>query len=620
MLLLTANDIAKSYGTTVLLDSAELHIEHGERIGLVGLNGSGKSSLLRILAGKEDADGGDFAWRTDTRVTYLPQRPELDPADRLLDVAMKGAALGPGGLDRHEQEGMARKQLAELGIEDPLTSVHEASGGMKRKAAIAAALLEQPDLLLLDEPTNHLDIETVQWLERALANYPGALLLVTHDRYFLNTVVDRILEIRKRALYSWPGTFEDYLDGRLEQEGLEARAEDKRKQRLKTELAWLRRSPKARTTKQKARIQRAEALMESDFERPATVTLQVAQGMRPGKQILDLEALDIGFAGHRPLVAGVTLAMTKGWRVGVVGPNGAGKTTLLRTLVGELPALGGQVKLGVNTEALYIDQARTGLNPNASVREAATDTGGDWVHLPDGKLHVASYLERFLFRGDDLRQKVGSLSGGQRFRLLLARRLQRPMNLLVLDEPTNDLDFETLSVLEEALLEYPGCLALVSHDRAFMDRVCTHILHLPGDGSWDLHHGNWSQWQQRVAEEKRAEKKAEKSAEKAASQAGEGREKPEDPGKKRDLNGEPAPKLTYAERLRLDGIEAEIEQAESAVEKAEAVMADPEVTADYARLQPAAAALEQAMAVRDVLYEEWERLEAKQAAWEDASG
>jgi len=598
MPLLTAHGIRKAYGASVLLEAGELHIRHGERIGLVGLNGSGKSTLMRILAGTESPDGGDLAWRKDIRVTYLPQIPELDDDDTLLDVAMAGAARERSRPDRVEQEVAARRQLNELGVPDADMKVAVASGGTRRRAAIAAALLERPDLLLADEPTNHLDMRTVEWLERALCSFPGALMLITHDRYFLNTVVDRIVELRQRKLFSWPGTFEDYLAGRLEQEQIEARTERNRKRRLSTELEWLRRSPKARTTKQKARIQRAQALGQSDYEASKQVRIEVRQAQRLGKRIVDCWDLDIGHPGHAPLVSGVRLSMTRGMRIGVVGDNGVGKTTLLRTLIGEHPPLAGKLDMGVNTRALHIDQHRAGLDPDATVRELGSISGGDWVQDGDRKVHVASYLEGFLFRSDDLRQKVGTLSGGQRFRLLMARRLQEPMNLLVLDEPTNDLDFETLRVLEEALIAYPGCLVVVSHDRAFMDRVCTHLLELQGGGGWELHAGNWSQWQERLKARRSEQQRARKTKVKAAVAA------------------DAPPKLTWAEQKRLQGIEAEIERAEERVAAAEETLADPAVATDYPRLTEATAALNAATAARDEVYTAWQYLEDKQAAWQ----
>ncbi len=598
MPLLTAHGIAKAFGMTVLLDGAELHLVHGERVGLVGLNGSGKSTLLRILAGQDTADDGSFAWRRDIRVTYLSQRPDLREDDTLIDVAMAGARRNPTGWDPHEQEAQSRRQLSEMGVTTPELSVGEASGGNRRRAAVAAALLEEPDLLLLDEPTNHLDVATVERLEKQLCAFPGAIVLITHDRYFLNVVVDRILEMRQAKLWSWPGTFEDYLAGRVAQEDLEARNEHGRKRRLATELDWLRRSPKARTTKQKARIQRAEALMTSGYEANRTVKLEVQQGVRLGKKILDAKGLDVGFVGHKPLVKGLDLSMTRGVRIGVVGDNGVGKTTLLRTLIGQHDPRGGSLQLGINTTALYIDQERSGLDPKATVRESGSPSGGDWVMVGDNKVHIASWLERFLFRHDDLRQKVSTLSGGQRFRLLLARRLQQPMNLLVLDEPTNDLDFETLRVLEEALIDYAGCLVIVSHDRCFMDRVCTHVLELEGAGSWQLHTGNWSEWQARKVAQRREQAAAEKKARAAKA-----------PVKSRLSK----PKLSWKEQKRLEVIESEIERAEEDVAAAEAALDDPAVTSDYTKLQPATDALEKVVAHRDALYAEWETLEERVA-------
>jgi ATP-binding cassette subfamily F protein uup len=620
MPLLTSNDLHKAFGSTVVLDGAELHLARGERIGLVGRNGTGKSSLLRVLAGIDAPDSGTIALRSGSHVALLAQDPSLGDAKTLFDVAYAGAMRCREELDPHERQIRADVALKALGVPDPLLPVAIASGGTRRRAALAAALLQKPDLLLLDEPTNHLDAETAAWLETELKSLPGALVLVTHDRYFLNQVVDRIVELRRGKMYGYEGTFQDYLEARMDEDALADRTEANRRNRMRTELDWLRRSPAARSTKPRARIQRAEALMQTDYQVEKRMLLPTLGADRLGKTILEARALKVGYppgSGFpdrdlrpseaanpqgRVLIDHLDLLLVRGDRLGIVGPNGAGKTTLLETLAGRVKPLSGKLVHGINTKILTIDQHRTGLDPDRTVAEEASPAGGEWVRVGEDKVHVATWLEQFLFKSADLRQKVCTLSGGQRFRLLLARRLQEPMNVLLLDEPTNDLDFETLEVLEEGLLAWPGCLLVVSHDRAFLDRICTGMLHVKGDGTVDYHQGNYSHFLENQAARKKLDRVAELAA--AADR------RPTE----RKVDASP-PKLTFQEERALSTIEADIQAAEAQVATGEAAMADPEVTSDFTRLQKAMADLEAATAKRDQLYASWEMLEAKAEAW-----
>lgn len=603
MPVLSAQHLSKSFGVSHILTDAQLHLLRGEKIGLVGRNGSGKSTLLTILAGVEPPDSGEVVLRSGTHVAYLSQNPALDEDATLLDVALAGAARCREVLDEHERLTRAEQALAGLGLRDPQLRVRLASGGTRRRAALAAALLQKPDLLLLDEPTNHLDTETCEWLQRRIQQFPGALILVTHDRWFLNQVVDRIVELRQGVLRSYPGTFQDYLDARMDEDLLADKLEARRQNLLRTELDWLSRSPAARSTKPKARIQRAETLQKQERMVQASIQLPQLSAERLGKTVLEARDLAVGF-GTKRLVEHLDLLLQPGDRLGLVGPNGAGKTTLLRTLLGELAPLGGQIITGKNTQVMSIDQQRTGLDPRWTVQQAGSLAGGDWVEVGGHKTHVASWLEQFLFKTEDMRQQVSTLSGGQRFRLLLARKLQEPANVLVLDEPTNDLDFETLSVLEVALSQYPGCVLTVSHDRAFLDRVCTGILHVVGDGTTARHAGNYAQFLTNQAEQAKRDRAQERATQPAAAP------------KSASAKGAPAPKLTWAEEKKLAGIEAEIEAAEEAVAAAEARLEEPAVLRDATALGAATAGLAATVAARDALYEEWQRLDAKLAAWQ----
>ena len=593
MPILSLLHLTKSHGASVLLDDADLFIARGEKVGLVGRNGTGKSTLLKMMAGLDQTDSGEVVFRKGAHVAYLAQDPPVRDAQTLLDIALAGAKLCRGHLDPHEAELKAEQALKGLGIANIHQEVAAASGGTRRRAALAAALLQQPDVLLLDEPTNHLDPATSDWLQGELRALPGALILVTHDRYFLNQVVDRIVELRHRKLKSYEGTFQDYLQARLDEDVVAEKAESNRQQRLRAELDWLGRSPAARSTRPRYRLERARAAVAEVVEVDKPLQLPEFQLERMGKVLLDAKNLKVGYP-DKTIIGHLDLLVTRGERIGIVGPNGAGKTTLLRTLLGELPPLAGSVQRGATTQVMLIDQDRSGLDPSWTVRQAGSISQTDYVQMPGGKMHIAGYLDQFLFKTDDLRQPVTTLSGGQRFRLLLARKLQEPMNLLVLDEPTNDLDFETLELLEETLLAWPGTSLIVSHDRAFLDRVCTAIIDVPGDQTATRHAGGWSDLQAR-----KVPKVVAKPAE----------------APKPVVKGDAPPKLTFAEEKWLETVEANVEKAEDRVAAADAQLADPAVATVFDRLQAAVAEQAAATAARDGLWAEWQRLEAKRDAW-----
>ncbi|MEW6431426.1 MAG: ABC-F family ATP-binding cassette domain-containing protein [Myxococcota bacterium] len=630
MTLLRAADVRLSFGSRVLFDGVELVIEEGERVGLVGVNGCGKSTLMRILAGVQKADTGLLQLRRGARITFLPQEPtfpdgatvqsELEVAQGPLKAALDEhrtlsarleATHDAADLDalahlneRIERLGgwetshQAKKLLDRLGVKDWARPVAELSGGLKKRVAIARALLSRPDLLMLDEPTNHLDAETVEWLEEELDGFEGALLLVTHDRYFLDDLVERIVEVEPPGsaggggLVSYPGNYRDYLEqkwARVEQAEV---AEHKRGRWIAQDVAWLRRGPEARRTKSKARIERARKLLaEKGFTRPKVPALQLAEAPRLSQTVISAEGVSQGF-GDRTLFSGVDLIVQPGERLGIVGPNGAGKTTLVRTLLGELPPTSGTVTLGPKTRIAYYDQQRLALDDDATVYEAAWHD--DWVTLGDKKVRLADYLDDLLFPVPMQRMQVKALSGGERNRLLLARLFLEGANVLVLDEPTNDLDLVTLNVLERLLLAFPGAVLLVTHDRYFLDKVATTVLAVEGDGKVVRYEGNWSMYQRLRAKGLASAPPAPPRKGSAGPPASPGARKPG--------------RLSYKDQRELDGMEAAIEAAEAKKAALEAQLADPAVFSNAGEVARVSGELDAAAKEVDRLYARWDEL------------
>jgi ATP-binding cassette subfamily F protein uup len=632
MPVLDAVDLRKSYGATQLLDGVTLTLRRGERVGLVGSNGSGKSTLSRVLAGLEDPDSGEIARRRGSRIEYLAQEPVLPAGRSVLEVTLEGlgawarakqeyeelsARLAAGDasaelLERQEQAaaeverlgGWERSNeagavLSRLGVTDTARNVDQLSGGERRRVALARLLVAKPDLAILDEPTNHLDAETIEWLETYLVEQlPGALLLITHDRYLLDRVVTRTLEIDRGKVYSYEGGWEDFLVARAERQAQAERTEANRQNFLRRELEWLRRQPKARTGKQKARIQRAEEAQAVDAKpaRGDGLELRVAS-KRLGATILEAHDLAVEIGGRR-LVDGLTLHLTRGERIGIIGRNGAGKTTLVQCLLGQRTPAGGRVVHGKNTSFAYFDQARSGLDPTRNVLETVT---GDRTLLTVGGQTVSSYayLERFWLGGDKLRQPVGSLSGGERARVVLAKLLLEPANVLVLDEPTNDLDVTTLGALEEMLIALEGSALIVSHDRYFLDRVATSLLVVHGDGRVTHVPGTYSSY----------------AAARADAEREEARQRAEEKSRVRDqrtASQNVRKGLTYAERLELDGLLDRVEAAAARVSELEGELADPSLYAErYTEAAALEASLKEARAEAERLESRWLELEEK---------
>jgi ATP-binding cassette subfamily F protein uup len=641
---LTAQHLRKAFGPQVVLDDATFTIARGEKVGLIGANGAGKSTLAKILAGAEAADGGTISVRRGLTVRYLAQEPELDPARSARQVvedaltawraatakhAEVTAALADAAGDRHEalvhqqaelDDTVARLGgwerghealgfLERLGVRDVDRPCGERSGGERRRIALAQLLVASPDVAILDEPTNHLDADTAAWLQDVLADdFPGAIVLVTHDRYFLDAVVTRILELERGRLTSFPGGYGDYLAKKAERIAHEDRIEQNRQNILRREREWLSRGPKARSTKQKARIQRAhelEAQGPATAGRPGEVSLVASRAGREGKTILELRRLCLAPApGVPPLNEPFDLILGSGDRVGIVGPNGIGKTTLLRAILGEPRVASGEIVRGKNTRVAYLDQARAGLDDDKSVFDDVRGEGGSVVTLGvrgHETMELRAYLELLLFDGHKQRQKVGSLSGGERARVALAKVLREGANLLVFDEPTNDLDLPTLSALEGLLVDFEGSVLVVTHDRAFLDRVATAILAFEpqpgGPAKVTRYAGGFQDYLSQRAEA-------------AAAAVAVPAPKPAPPAAPKTK----AKGLTYAERLELEGILDAIEKAEAAVTAIEAQLADPSLYAErggeVAGLQTRLAGAKNEAAS---LVARWEELEGKKA-------
>ncbi|MEZ4315630.1 MAG: ABC-F family ATP-binding cassette domain-containing protein, partial [Polyangiaceae bacterium] len=579
--------------------------------------------------------------RRSASVGVLEQEPKFDPGLSAREVALSGLSAWSEAKARHEAagaalsrgEGSSEELLAEqaraaedverlggwdmshkalaildhLNIRDPDALVGTMSGGERRRVALAKILVGAPDLAVLDEPSNHLDVETIEWLERYLGSeYPGALLLITHDRYLLDRVASRTWEIDEGSVYSYDGGYEEYLEAKTERLDLAERTEQNRQNFLRRELEWLRRQPKARTGKQKARIQRAEAtkaIVAPKIEARATIT---AETSRLGKTVLELKGVSIAL-GDRKLVSNLDLIVGRGERIGVVGKNGTGKTTLLRSLLGEVELAGGEIEIGQNTKIAYFDQHRAGLDESASIFDNVGGAKGR-VEIGGRILDMYSYLERFSFDRRKQSQPVGSLSGGERARVALAKLLAQRANLFLFDEPTNDLDVQTLSSLEEMLVEMSGSAIVVTHDRWFLNRVATSIVAFEGDGKVVRYAGTYDDYRaQRAAAEAQAE------AERAESAA---RDKP---SAQKPTAAEPAKKaskgLTFSERQELDKIMDRIEAAESKVSDLEAKLADPELHARRGSEVPGLLVdLEKAKAEAASLTARWEELETKREA------
>lgn len=514
MAALTLLNAQLAFGHVPLLDHADFSLETGERVGLIGRNGTGKSTLLRIFAGLERLDDGSLQLQQGLRIAYVPQEPVFVADSTIFEATQEGLRAvielidrytrGEGELDRLQdaieaQDGWNWQQRIEETLQrlhlEPDARIHTLSGGTRKRVALARALVTRPDVLLLDEPTNHLDLDSILWLEELLKEFQGSVVTITHDRAFLDAVATRIVELDRGHLNGYPGNFGAYLAQKAEQLAQEQVINAKSDKLLAQEEVWIRKGVEARRTRSQSRISRLEQLRAQRAARRdavGRVRMDIAAGAPSGKLVAELTSVSKSF-GSRQIVTNFTATLLRGDKIGLVGPNGAGKTTLLKLILGELQPEQGQVRTGTNLQVAYFDQMRDALDLDATLEDFISP-GSEWIEIGNKRQHVKSYLGDFLFSPARANSPVRSLSGGERNRLLLARLFARPANVLVLDEPTNDLDIDTLEMLEELLQDYPGTVFLVSHDRSFLDHVVTSIIAHEGEGRWREYEGGIEDW------------------------------------------------------------------------------------------------------------------------------
>jgi ATP-binding cassette subfamily F protein uup len=596
--LISCQSISKTFGVRPIFQNISLTVSDNERIGLIGPNGAGKSTLLEIIAGAQTPDSGVVAPRKGLRLAIVPQNPEFDGSETVAQIVEQ--AITDEHVDEHEKHSIAAIALGRAGFTDHAQTAGVLSGGWRKRLAVARELVKTPELLLLDEPTNHLDLDGILWLEGLIKSAPFACMVVSHDRYFLENVGTDTIEINRTypdGLFRVKGNYSEFLLKREEFLEAQSKQQEALANKVRREVEWLRRGPKARTTKSKARIDTANEMIRELADLNARNATQAAAQIdfsstdRRTKRLLVAKGLSKEIAG-RTLFRDLSLVLAPGVRVGLVGPNGSGKTTLLRVLLGQAEADAGTIDRADNLRTVYFDQNREQLDMSLTLRRALAPDA-DSVLYRDRVIHVASWAARFLFNKEQLDMSVSKLSGGERARVHIARLMLQPADILLLDEPTNDLDIPTLEVLEDSLLDFPGALVLVTHDRYMLDRVSTIVAGLDGKGGCGLF-ADYSQWEefQSVTEVRKKDAPPPKPV--ASAQ----------PAKK---------KLSYTESREWEQMESRIQEVEAEIAARHKDLEDPAVTSDAARLTDVYEKLQRAQAAADKLYERWAELESKLA-------
>ena len=629
MSLIRLRNIQVSFGGPAILENISMSIDAGERLCLLGRNGTGKSTLLKVISGEVKAESGDLEYKQNLKLAVLDQEPRGDLSGMIFDVVAMGLgenakylqdyhhALHNFTLDHNDQT------TAELERAQNQVDIHDAwqlnqqveevlsrmqldgdmdfallSGGMKRRVLLAKALVIKPDILLLDEPTNHLDLNAIQWLEEQLLNYKGALMFITHDRSFMRNIATRIVELDRGSLTSYPGDYDTYLRRKAEALHAEEVANAQFDKKLAQEEVWIRQGIKARRTRNEGRVRALQKMRNERSERRqqvGTVSMATAKADRSGKLVAEAENVSFDYEG-KPLIKNLNTTILRGDKIAILGPNGVGKTTLLRLLLGELEPSSGKIQTGTKQEVAYFDQFRAQLDDQASVIDNLSQ-GREFVEINGSRKHVIGYLQDFLFAPERARSPVSMLSGGERNRLLLAKLFSKPSNILVLDEPTNDLDIETLELLEELVMEYPGTVLLVSHDREFVNNVVTSTLVFEGDAQVNEYVGGYDDWLQQSQDKTSTASVAVKAA--AAEKKQEANAKTEKPKK-----------LSYKDQRELDTLPAQIESYEAEVENLQTMMASDEFyKQEKEKIIEVQKQLEKTQASLTHCYNRWEELE-----------